>query len=107
MTTHEIRPIALGPYLKPHLIQDGPRGEVELGPAEEPRGHVQRRVAEAEAAADQRLEEGSACAGDASRHVSTVTGAGRSGGRERVDESRFVAPRRRPDPFPPPVGEGG
>jgi hypothetical protein len=43
---------------KPRLIEDGPRGEVEFGSAEQPRGHEQRRVADAEAADDQRLEQG-------------------------------------------------
>src|SRR5206468_820640 len=89
------------------LIEDGPRGEVELGPAEQARGHEQRRVAEAKAAADQRLEQGTARAGDARRHVSAAPRACRRCGCDRLDESRFVAPRRRPDPLPPPVGEGG
>src|SRR3989441_3031976 len=49
------------------LIEDGPRGEVQLGPAKQPRGHEQRGAADAEAGADQRLEQGSAGAGDAHR----------------------------------------
>src|SRR6058998_1117601 len=53
-----------------YLKEDGPRGKVELRPAEQPRGHEQRRVAEAEAGTDQRLEQGSAGAGDAQRHAS-------------------------------------
>src|SRR5213593_3906996 len=90
-----------------YLKEDGPRGEVELRPAEQPRGHEQRRVAEAEAGTDQRLEQGSAGAGDAQRHASPATHACRRSGRDRLDESRFVAPRRRPDPLAPPIGEGG
>jgi hypothetical protein len=38
-------------------------------PAEQARGHEQRRIAEAKAGADHRLEQGSAGAGDARRHV--------------------------------------
>src|SRR5262249_61232499 len=90
-----------------HLVEDGPRGKVELGPPEHSRGHEQRRVAEAEAAADQRLEEGSARAGDARRHASSVTRACRRGGRDCLAESRFVTPGRWPDTLPPPVSEGG
>ena len=51
------------------LIEDGSRGEVQLGPAEQPRGHEQRRAADAEAGADQRVEQGSAGARDAHRHA--------------------------------------
>src|SRR5690349_10161428 len=65
------------------LKEDGTRGEVELGPAEQPRGHEQGRVAEAEAAADERLEQGSARAGDARRHASPAGCACRRSGRNR------------------------
>src|SRR5438445_10816147 len=91
---------------KPHLIQDGPRGEVELGPAEQPRGHEQRRVADAEAAADQRLEQGNAGAGDAHRHASPAARTRHRCGRYRLEESRLVAPCRWSDPLLPPVGKG-
>src|SRR5260370_13171 len=89
-----------------HLIEDGPRGEVELGAPKRPRGHEQRRDAEAEAAADQRLEQGSAGAGDAHRHAASAARTCRRCGRHRLEESRLVAPCRWPDPLPPPVGEG-
>src|SRR5215813_8670533 len=46
------------------LIEDGPRRNIELGSAEHPRSHEQRRVAEPEAAADQRLEQKRARAGN-------------------------------------------
>src|SRR5207249_11752720 len=90
-----------------YLKEDGPRGEVELRPAEQPRGHEQRRVADAEAATDQRLEQGSAGAGDAHRHASPAARTCHRCGRHRLEESRLVAPCRGPDPLPPPVGEGG
>jgi hypothetical protein len=47
------------------LVEDGARGEVKLRPAERPRGEEDRELADSEAAADQRLEQGSAGAGDA------------------------------------------
>src|SRR5947207_5907206 len=70
---------------KPRLIEDGPRGEVKLGSAEQPRGHEQRRVADAEAAAEQRLEQGSARAGDAHRHASPAARTCRRCGRYRLE----------------------
>src|SRR5882724_435922 len=87
------------------LIEDGPRGEVELRPAERPRGEEDRELADSEAATDQRLEQGSAGAGDAHRHVSPAPRV--CGRRHRLEERRLVASRRRPDPLPPPIGEGG
>ena len=51
-------------------VEDGPRGNVELRPADQPRGQEHRRnVADLEAGADKRLEERGAGAGNAQRHT--------------------------------------
>src|SRR5262249_9751888 len=51
-----------------------------------------------------RLEQGSAGTRYTQRHISAAARARR---RDRPEERRLVASRRRPDPIPAPVGKGG
>src|SRR5215475_3501617 len=75
--------------LMPSLIEDGSRGNVELRSAEQPRRHEQGGGAELETAADQRLQQGGARAGNADRHTFPGGCACRRGGRRRPEERRL------------------